>query len=228
MMKLIMSPFVYIITLIIQFYINLVNNYGLAIILTTITIKILLLPLSIKQEKGMRASSRIQPKVKEINEKYKNDPQTRNQKIMELYKEHDANPLNGCLPLLIQFPILIAMYTVVRTHGIAENANFLWFYLDRPDALFTIGKFTFNLLPILSGLSQFVQSKMMSSSNTANLDEQAQAMNKSMQFMPIIFIFIFYKLPSAVSLYFIVSSLFQIIQSYVFLQMRKKEEKNNG
>ena len=92
----------------------LVPSYGLAIILLTIAVRVLLLPLSIKQTKSMREMQVIQPEVKKLQTKYKSDPQKRNEEMMKLYKEHGVNPFGGCLPLLMQMPLFIGLYQVVR------------------------------------------------------------------------------------------------------------------
>src|SRR5688572_19388709 len=92
----------------------LIPNYGLAIILLTLAVRVILLPLSIKQTKSMREMQRIQPEVKRLQAKYKGDRQKMNEEMMALYKEHGVNPLGGCAPLLLQFPILIALFYVVQ------------------------------------------------------------------------------------------------------------------
>ena len=90
------------------------SSYGLAIVLLTLLVRVILLPLSIKQTKSMREMQAIQPEMKRLQQKYKNDTQKRNEETMKLYKEHGVNPLGGCLPLLFQFPVFIGLYYVVR------------------------------------------------------------------------------------------------------------------
>ena len=103
-----------------------IPNYGLAIILLTIVIKLVLFPLSQKQMKSMREMQELQPKLKYLQEKYKDDPQTMQMKVMELYKEHGVNPFSGCLPLLIQLPIFMAFYYALIRFKFTENASFIW------------------------------------------------------------------------------------------------------
>lgn len=96
-------------------FINIVGNYGVALIFFTILVRIILLPLSIKQQKSMQETQRIQPEISKIREKYKNDKEKLNEETMKLYKEHNVNPAGGCFPLLIQFPIIIGLYqTIIR------------------------------------------------------------------------------------------------------------------
>ena len=140
-------------------------NYGLAIIFFTVIVKLVLYPLTHKQMQSMIVMQQLAPKVNEIQEKYKaKDPQKVQQKIMELYKEHKINPLSGCLPLLIQMPILIALYRALYNFKYAEGAHaqFLWVA-----SLSVIGihQATDLILPILSGLTTYLQTKMVSNVN---------------------------------------------------------------
>ena len=103
------------------------GSFGLSIILLTILIKIVLLPFTLKQDKSMKEMKKLQPKIDELKDKYKNDPQLLNQKTMELYKEHKVNPAGGCLPLIIQLPILWALFGVLRKEGVVPDEAFLCF-----------------------------------------------------------------------------------------------------
>jgi len=115
---------------------DIIGNYGLSIIVFTIVVKMLMVPLTIKQMKSMKQIQEIQPKLKELQEKYKNDKEKLNIKTMELYKEHKANPFGSCLPLLIQFPIIIGLFAALRNPGLyvfgspevyeSINTSFLW------------------------------------------------------------------------------------------------------
>ena len=104
-----------------------VGNFGVSIIIVTILIKIALLPLTLKQDKSMKEMKKIQPELEKLKEKYANDKQMLNIKTMELYKEHKVNPLGGCLPLLLQLPILFALFGVLRNGIIPKDSSFLWF-----------------------------------------------------------------------------------------------------
>lgn len=179
------------------------GNFGVAIILLTIFIKIVLLPLTLKQDKSMKEMKKLQPKIEEIKKKYGSDPQLMNQKTMELYKEHKVNPAGGCLPILIQLPILWALFGVLRKEGVVPDESFLWFSLVTPDPYF--------VLPILNGVVSFVQQKVMGTSDNPQM--------KNMMYMfPIMMVFISYKMPGGLQLYWLVSSLTGVIQQYFVMK----------
>lgn len=225
----ILQPFVFVIEKIMNFFILILgNNYGLAIIATTVFIKLVTLPLGLKQEHSMYVNSKIQPKLQEIKEKYKNDKEKQAQELQKLYAEENANPAAGCLPMLIQLPIFIAMYTVVRKLGTGENSHFLWFTLSQPDQLFKIYGFTFNLLPIISAVLQLAQQKLMMMRQTKSADETENSVQKSMMFMPLIMLFIFYNMPSGLNLYYAVFTFLSLLQSFVYMKYRQHlNEKEN-
>ena len=175
------------------------GSFGLSIILLTILIKIVLLPFTLKQDKSMKEMKKLQPKIDELKDKYKNDPQLLNQKTMELYKEHKVNPAGGCLPLIIQLPILWALFGVLRKEGVVPDEAFLWFSLVTPDPFF--------ILPILNGAVSFVQQKLMGTSNNPQ-------MKNMMYIFPIMMIFISYKMPGGLQLYWLTSSVTGVIQQY--------------
>lgn len=209
-----------------NFLAGILGNYGLAIIATTIIIKILLYPLSVKQEKSMYKMKLLQPKLDEINKKYKGDKAMLSQKTAELYKESGTNPLGGCLPLLIQLPILIALYYTFSSSAIPKYETFLWFNLTEPDKLFTIAGFNFNLLPILSGILMFIQQKatMPESKNSGNAEN---SMQKAMMFMPVMMTFLFYNFPAGVNLYYVLNSALSILQQrYIQAKVKKEYESN--
>ena len=124
-----------------------VGNFGISIIVVTILIKILLLPLTLKQDKSMKEMKKLQPELEKIKQKYANDKQMLNIKTMELYREHKVNPLGGCLPILIQLPILFALFGVLRNGIIPKDSSFLWMKLVDPDP--------FYILPVLNGAVSF-------------------------------------------------------------------------
>ena len=127
-------------------------NYGLAIIIMTIIVKILLYPLTKKQIESTKAMMAMQPKMKAIQEKYKNDKQRLNMELANLYKQENVNPLAGCLPLLVQMPIMIGIFYGIRDLHYVGPANFLWIQsISNPDPMY--------ILPVLSALTTFVQSK---------------------------------------------------------------------
>ena len=192
---------------------NIFGNYGLAIIGITILIKLVLLPLTLKQDKSMGAMKKLQPELEALKEKYKKDPQTLNQKTIELYKIHKVNPASGCLPIVLQMPILFALFGVLRKTGadggvIAEGAKFLWLTLSNPDPIY--------LLPLLNGAVSYFQQKLMSASQGSSNPQM-----KTMTYMfPLMMIFISYKMPSGLQLYWFVSSLASLAQQYYIMSRR--------
>ncbi|WP_073507615.1 YidC/Oxa1 family membrane protein insertase [Streptobacillus notomytis] len=198
-----------------------VGNYGIAIIVTTFLVRLLLLPITLKQEKSMKRMREIQPMIDAIKEEYKDDKQMQNQKIMELYKNEKVNPAGGCLPLLIQLPVFVALYQAFTNNALPSNASFLWFNLSKPDALFTLGKFTINLLPLLTGVFTFIQQKLMQSKmdNNAN-DPAASSMQTMMYAMPVLMLFLFYNMPSGLNLYYFVNTLLSVLQQVYVMNRR--------
>lgn len=201
---------------------NFTGNFGLAIIGITILTKLVTLPLTIKQDKSMRAMKEIQPEIEKIKTLYKEDPKLINQKTMELYQKEKINPAGGCLPLLIQMPILFALFGVLRIDPLAMNPefpykymqaiplteSFLWLSLGTPDPLY--------ILPLLNGILSFLQQKITGSS-----DSNPQ-MKNMMYIFPVMMIFISYKMPAGLQLYWVVSSLAGIIQQYWIIKRGEK------
>lgn len=175
------------------------NNYGFAIILLTIVIKIIFFPLTHKSYKSMKAMKDIQPQMMALKKKYKDDRERLNRETMELYRTYKVNPLGGCLPLLIQFPIFIAFYWVLFGSIELRHAPFmLWINdLSAYDPYY--------VTPILMGISMFIQQKM-----TPTAGDPTQA--KVMLAMPIVFTFLFLKFPSGLVIYWLVNNVLQIFQ----------------
>lgn len=197
---------------------EIISYYGITIIITTFIFKLILLPISLHQTKSTKKMNEIQPKLKEIQDKYKNDPQTQQAKMMQLYKEANYNPMSGCLPLLLQFPIIIAMFNVLRNPlqfvfkdpalYDAINKSFLWIpNLEEPDP-YLWG------LPLLAGLTTFLQSRIMSANMNAN--PQAQSTQKIMNLFLPVFIFITARnFAAGLALYWVISNIFQIVQQLI-------------
>lgn len=177
------------------------NNWGLAIILFTLLIRLALHPLNKKQITSMKAMQEIQPEVEKLKKKYKDDQQTLQMKTMELYKERGINPAAGCLPLLIQMPILIALFQSIKGLAELETAQFLWLdSLTQTGDLVLIG---------LTGLVTFAQSYLQQKM-TAGPNAKQGAMMAYM--MPLMIIFIGRTLPAGVLLYWFTSTLVMTIQ----------------
>lgn len=196
---------------------GIVGNYGIAIIIVTILMRILIFPLTLKQEKSMKKMKDIQPEVDKIREKYKDNPQTLNQKTMEIYKENNVNPMGGCLPILIQMPIFVALYYAFVGNTIPSDATFLWFKLKQPDHFMKLGAFTINLLPILNTLVTFIQQKIMMG---VQPQDKNNPMSSMLYTMPLMMLFIFYNMPSGVTLYYLVSGVLSVVQQYFILKGR--------
>lgn len=202
-----------------------VGNYGIAIIIVTVLMRIIIFPLTLKQEKSMKKMRELQPELEKIKEKYKDNPQEYQQKTAELYRESGVNPLGGCLPLLIQMPVFVALYWAFSGNAIPADAKFLWFTLKQPDRLFMIGNFAFNLLPILNVGVTYIQQKIMT--NATSGQESNQQMQTMLYMMPLMMLFIFYKMPSGVTLYYLVSGALSLVQQYFILKGRSDDGKDN-
>lgn len=210
---------------IIVFFYSFTHNYGISIILMTILTRLILYPLMQKQMVSMREMQKIQPLMKEAQERYKNNKEKLNQELMKLYKEHKVNPMGGCLPLLIQMPILILLFQVLRqfkgkiyTVGFPGFLPFWLTDLSQPDNLFgKIGKHSIGIMPLLIGISMFYQQKMTTAPPTTpgkegGSAEQTQKMMTIM--MPLLIAFMSFSLPSGLTLYWLVSTLLGIGQQY--------------
>ncbi|WP_371875191.1 YidC/Oxa1 family membrane protein insertase [Veillonella intestinalis] len=189
-------------------------SYGIAIIILTIAIKAVLAPLTAKQVKSMKGMQKLQPKMKEIQKKYKNDPQRAQQEIAKMYKELGVNPLSGCLPLLVQMPFLIAIFYALQGYPYdPAYESFLWLpSLGEADHLY--------ILPVLSALSTFVMSKQTAGDNSG----VAAGQQKVMQiFMPLFIGYISLNFPSGLVIYWVVSNVFQMIQQFFIYRNDNKE-----
>ena len=188
-----------------------IPNYGVAIILLTILVRILFWPLTHKSTVGMRKMQEIQPLMKEIQKKYKDNPQRMQQETWQLYRDHKVNPLSSCLPMLIQIPVFIALFNVLRSTVELRYAPFLWIAdLSEPEALFA-SWFPFgglNILPILMAGTMALQSALTPSSGDAKQQRMMMVM------MPIMMLVMFYNFPSALSLYWTLSQVFSIVQMW--------------
>lgn len=196
-------------------------SYGLAIIAFTAIIRVLLLPLTIKQTKSQVKMQEIQPKIKELQTKYKNDPQKLQQETMKMYKENDASPFAGCLPLIIQMPILFALFAMFNGLTEIKGVSFLWirdlFLPDRPFPSLP----WLSILPLLSGATTYLSSKMMAPPANSDQAKQTTSMNTM---MAVVLTFMSYNFKSGLVLYWVTQNLFQMGQTYVMkkLEVGKK------
>ena len=185
-----------------------IPNYGVVVILFAFLIKLLLNPLTVKTFESTRKMQALAPEINKIKEKYKNDPQKMSRAQMELYKSSGANPMGGCLPMLIQMPILVSVFSIFRSKIEFRGAPFIGWIddLSVPDTLAELGGFPINILPVLMGSTMFIQQKMMAAPN-------ADANQKTMMYvMNVFFLFLFYSFPSGLNLYYFVFNLLSIIQ----------------
>lgn len=213
------------------------RDFGIAIIGLTLIIRAILYPVSQKAIKSQKALQEIQPKIKEVQQKYKGDKEKQGRALMELYKTHKINPASGCLPILIQLPILIALFSVFRTGLDPEKLNGLYSFISHPGAInhMFLGLIDLSranlILAFLAGLAQFVQSKMMTTAQPARTSSTdfASLMNKQMVYLfPILTVFIAAKLPAGLALYWLTITIFGIVQQYFILKGAKSLKEKNG
>jgi YidC/Oxa1 family membrane protein insertase len=213
-----------------NFFYKLIPNYGMAIILVTILVKAVLFPLTKNGSVSAAKMQEFQPKVKELQEKYKGNPQKLNQEMAAFYKKEGYNPMSGCLPLLIQFPIFIAMYNLFNNHFDLRGAAFIpgWISdLSVPEAIFTFPTINLviwqvsalRLLPIIYVVSQLLYGKYTQMTSPG---QSASQMKIMMYGMPIMFFFILYNTPSGLLVYWIVSNVLSIGQQIVINDVLKK------
>lgn len=174
-------------------------SYGLAIVIMTIIVKLILYPLTKKQIESTKSMMELQPKMKAIQEKYKDDKQRLNMELANLYKTEGVNPLAGCLPLLVQMPIMIGIFYGIRDFQYAGPTNFLWMEsISNPDPTY--------ILPILSALTTFIQSKQ-------TMPDTGNPQNKIMiYFMPLFIGYISLTFPAGLVLYWVIMNIMQIAQ----------------
>ena len=192
-------------------------SYALAIILISILLKLLLYPLMQKQMKSTMNMQEVQPKLEYVQKKYKNNPEKMNEEVMKLYKEYDINPMAGCLPLLIQMPILIGLFMALRQYNFnpIEHAQFFWVpNLGLADPL--------HILPVLVALTMYAQQKVTMSATGGN-EQTAQMMKTMLYMMPAMMLFVCWSMPAGLCLYWAFFSVLSIIQQYFMNKQKKKE-----
>lgn len=182
-----------------------VGNWGFAIILLTLLVRLCVLPFNIMSFKSMKAMQKVQPAIQALREKYKDDPMRLNQEMMSVMKEHGANPMGGCLPMLLQIPVFFALYRVIGSSIELYSSPFIgWIHdLSAHDP--------FYVLPVLMSVFMFIQQKI-----TPSTMDPTQA--KIMLFLPVVFSLFMLQLPSGLTLYMVVSTLFGIIQQYLIMR----------
>lgn len=195
------------------------GSFGLSIIVVTILIRLAILPLMIKQTRSSKAMQALQPEMAELKKKYSSKDQKTQQKLqqetMALFSKHGVNPMAGCFPLIVQMPILIGFYHAIsRTREIA-NDNFLWFDLGDKDPYY--------ILPIVAGITTFIQQKIMMAGQEHN-----PQMAMMLWMMPIMIVVFAFSFPAALSLYWVVGNIFMIVQTYFIKGPDLKSVKASG
>lgn len=216
--------FVYPMSLLILFFADLFTSgkevgYGLAIVVVTIMVRLVLVPLNVKQLKSSKAMQDIQPELKEIQAKHSSKDAKTQQKLQEetmaLFSKHGVNPIAGCLPIFIQMPVMIAMYhAIMRTPGV-DTADFLWFQLGTPDYI----------LPLIAGAATFFQQKLMMSGSPSAQNPQMKIM---LYVMPLFIIVIGMFFPSALALYWVVGNVFMVAQTLLIRKPMMKTADTGG
>lgn len=219
------------------------HDFGIAIILVTLIIKFLLIPLSKKQIESQKKMQELQPKIKEIQAKHKGDKEKQSKALMEFYKTNKANPLSGCLPMIVQLVFLIAIYRVlfnISNAGLNVDTSSLYPFIHNPGQInrffiglidlasvaklsnLTPGGIAQLLLVVLAAGSQFIQSKMLmaktknvATDKAKSAEDFSQIMSKQMLFLgPFLTLLIGLRFPSGLALYWLVSTVFMIVQQY--------------
>ncbi len=228
----VLKPIVIFLEWMIATFYSFTGSYGLAIILMTITIKIILHPLTFKSFQSMRKMSALQPKINEIREKYKNNQTQMNKEIQAMYRKEKVNPMGGCLPMILQLPIFYGLYTALSGMIELRNASFLWIRnLSLPDSVATIktalpmlgyriegqGFTDINILPFVMTATTLLQTKLTSGN-------QGNQQGKMMTYLfPVVFFFIFWNMPSGLVLYWTIQNILTIGQQY-FIDYRMKKK----
>jgi len=187
---------------VLKFFYRYTHNYGIAIIILTVLIKVLFYPLTRKQMDSMRQMQKLQPKMKAIREKFKDDKERLNREVMDLYRTHKINPLGGCWPMLLQIPVFFALYRALLNSIELRHAPFMFWIQDLSE------KDPCYITPIIMGATMFLQQKMTPAAGDPN-------QQKMMMFMPLIFTFMFLNFPSGLVVYWLVNNVLTIGQQLV-------------
>ncbi len=188
-----------------HFFYQYVHNYGVAIIILTILIKLAFYPLSQKSFKSMSQMKKIQPKLAKLKEKYKDDKARLNKEMMDLYRTHKVNPFGGCLPMVVQIPVFFALYRALMVAIELRHAPFVFWITDLS------AKDPYYVTPLIMGATMFLQQKMTPTTGDA-------MQTKMMLFMPIVFTFMFLNFPSGLVLYWLVNNILSIGQQYLVMR----------
>jgi YidC/Oxa1 family membrane protein insertase len=186
-----------------------IGDYAIALVLMTITIKLLFWPLTQKSTRSMKRMQALAPEMKKLQEKYKDDPMKMNKKVMEFWREHKVSPMSGCWPMMIQLPIFFALFRMIPNAIELRGTPFLWACdLSKPDTVAVLLGFAINPLPIIMGVTMLYQARLQPPS--PGMDPAQQQM---MKYMPLIFLVFLYTQPAGLTLYWTVQNLLTIAQT---------------
>ena len=224
-----LRPLTYILDIILNILYRFTKSYAWAIILFTFLFKLATYPLNTASYKSMKKMQLLNPKIENIREKYKDNPDKLNVEIMALYKKEKINPLGGCLPMLLPFPLLIAFFYLMQSMVELRNAPFLWITdLSSPDKLFVfpanipiLGGLNFNLFPILMAITSYLSMKLQPSSSTANSGQAAMQMKMMTTIFPLMMLIMFYNFASGLALYWTAQNVFGVIQQFITARFDK-------
>jgi len=201
------------------------HDFGIAIVALTIIIRLIFSPLSIRAQRAQKALSALNPRLQEVREKHKHDQTAQSNAIMQLYRENKVNPFSGCLPLLIQIPILLALYRAFLAGFKPENLSMLYGFVQHPGVInpVSLGFLTVtaqnSFLAVIAGATQYIQARLSLTSQPIGTPGAA-AMNAQMKyFFPVMIVFIAWKLPAGIGLYWVTSTLFSIAEQ-LFIKYR--------
>ena len=197
---------------VLEWFHGLVGNWGWAIVLVTLLVKLILFPLSYKGMMSMQKLKDLAPKMKELKEKYGKDPQKMNAKMMEMYKKNGANPMGGCLPMILQIPIFFAIYRVLLNAVELQGVPWMLWITDLSQ------KDPYFVLPVIMGISMWYQQKITPNTMTDPMQQ------KIFQFLPVVMTFFFVTFPAGLVLYWVVNSLFTIVQQFVINNAFEKQK----
>lgn len=213
------------------------HDFGVAIIVLTVGMRIIFLPLSIKANRAQRLLARVQPEIKALQEKFKNDKAAQAQAVMALYKEKKINPAGGCLPLLIQLPILLALYRALANGLNPDSLKILYAFVTNPGTInqLSLGFFSLagksHVLAIISGILQFIQAKIMAGrtpksipgAKPASVLDPAMLNKQMLYFLPVMIVVIGWNLPAGLVLYWAVTTLVGVFEQLYVNHLVDKE-----
>jgi YidC/Oxa1 family membrane protein insertase len=209
-----------------RIFINLLNwlhlqigSWGWSIVLLTIIVRLFLWPFHAKSQRAMKRMGKLAPLMKELQAKYKDDPARQSQETMKLYKDYGVNPLGGCLPMLLQIPIFFGFFSMLGSAAELRGESFAWVRdLSLPDTITHIFGYPLNPLPLVMGITMFLQMKL--TPQPATVDKMQQ---RIFMFMPFMFLIFCYTYAAALALYWTTQNIFSIAQSFIMKKMGSDE-----